>query len=97
MSYMIDRAAKAVETTIGCCFLSLPEVKVTNKMPKGKLGYCCDTHIAIRPGMPNYQVERALCHELIHWAGVDCEEQTDDLEISAWVRMEPRQREKRSN
>lgn len=85
---MINRAAQAVERVLGCRFLCLPEVEFTSRIPKGKLGYCCDTHIAIRPSLLRFQQERVLCHELIHWAGIECEKKTDQLEISAWVRME---------
>lgn len=82
--YRIDRAATGVERALNCKIINkLPEIRIVNDCPRGKHGYyvlgtreICIDRQAVDSG--NYFVDLAICHELLHWLGVE-DEYTADL------------------
>ena len=84
--YMIDRCRIGVERALGCSFIKKPKIS-TGPLPTGKLGMIAGDEIVMRNGLLPWQAERTLCHELIHFAGIDDEVDCDRIEIIAWCNM----------
>lgn len=84
--YVIDRVATGVERALNCTIIAdLPEVIMVSDCPAGKHGYyvsgsdeiCIDRRTI---SLGAYFRDETLCHELLHWIGIDDENLTHKLD-----------------